>query len=48
LSVKLVLFTAEIATAEATMALEAILAPGVKTRTLQKIKTQNVNPLQIW
>lgn len=48
MSVKLVLFAAEIAVAEATMTLEAVVAPGVETRTQQKIKPQNVNHLQLW
>jgi hypothetical protein len=46
LSIKLVLLAAEIAAVEAMMTLAAITAPGVKTRTRQKIKARSVSPLQ--
>jgi hypothetical protein len=43
----IVLFTTEIAAVEVMMMLEAVVAPGVGTRTQRKIKAPNVSPLRI-
>jgi hypothetical protein len=48
LSVKLVLFAAEIAVVEAKVMLEDVVAPGLETGTQQKIKPQNVNHPRLW
>jgi len=46
LSIKLFSFAAEIAAAKVMMTSEALMAPGVRMRTQQKIKVRNPSPLQ--